>query len=61
MITETENTSPNQHISDVIREMLGNPTRRSFLKGGSAFFTAAAGATFAGCATGDDDLYTFNT
>jgi len=33
MITETENTSPNQHISDVIREMLGNPTRRSFLTG----------------------------
>jgi hypothetical protein len=61
MITETENTSPNQHISDVIREMLGNPTRRSFLKGGSAFFTAAAGATLAGCASGDDDPYTLPT
>jgi len=58
MITETENTSPNTHISDVIKEMMGNPTRRSFLKGGSAFFTAAAGATLAGCATGDDDPYT---
>jgi secreted PhoX family phosphatase len=54
MITETENTSNNPHISDVIKEILGSPTRRSFLKGGSAFFTAAAGATLAGCASGDD-------
>ena len=58
MITETENMSNNPHISDVIKEMLGNPNRRSFLKGSSAFFTAAAGATLASCASGDDDQFT---
>jgi len=58
MITETENTSNNSHISDVIKEMLGNPNRRSFLKGSSAFLTAATGATLAGCASGDDDFFT---
>ena len=37
MITETENTSTNKHISDVITEMLADPKRRTFLKTGSAF------------------------
>ena len=60
-MTNTENTSNNPHISDIIKEMFSNPTRRSFLKGGSAFFTAAAGTTLAGCASGDDDPYTLPT
>lgn len=54
----TENTSSNPHIQDIIAEALANQTRRSFLKGGSAFFTAAAGVTLAGCAAGDDDTFT---
>lgn len=49
----TENTSPNQHISDLINQLLEYPTRRSFLKGSSAFFTAAAGVSLAGCGTDD--------
>jgi secreted PhoX family phosphatase len=55
----TENTSSNPHIQDIIAQAFASQTRRSFLKkGGSAFFTAAAGATLAGCATGDDDILT---
>ena len=50
----TENNSNNQHISDVLKDMLDNPTRRGFLKGSSAFLTAAAGVSLAGC--GSDDL-----
>ena len=38
---DTENTSSNPHIQDIIREAFANQTRRSFLKGGSAFLTAA--------------------
>lgn len=49
----TENTSPNQHISDLINQLLEYPTRRSFLKGSSAFFTAAAGVSLTGCGTDD--------
>lgn len=57
----TENTSNNPHISDVIKQMLDSPTRRSFLKGGSAFFTAAAGSTLVGCAGGDELVAGSNT
>jgi secreted PhoX family phosphatase len=54
----TENTSSNPHIRDIIQQAFANPTRRSFLKGSSAFLTAATGATLAGCASGDDDVFT---
>ncbi len=53
-MNDIENTSNNQHLSEIISEIMINPNRRSFLKGGSAFFTAAAGVTMAGCASGDD-------
>ena len=43
----TENTSSNPHIQDIIKQAFASQTRRSFLKRGSAFFTAAAGATLA--------------
>jgi secreted PhoX family phosphatase len=49
---DSENTSNNPHIADIIQEFTTN--RRSFLKSGSAFFTAAAGVGLAGCASGDD-------
>jgi len=58
MITETDNTSNNKHLSEIISEMMVNPNRRNFLKGSSAFLTAATGATLAGCANGDDDVFT---
>ena len=54
MIIETENTSTNKHLSEVIGEMMQNQNRRNFQKGGSAFVTAAVGSTIAGCASGDD-------
>lgn len=57
----TENTSSNPHIQDIIAQALASQTRRSFIKGGSAFLTAAAGVSLAGCASGDDDQYTLHT
>ena len=45
-----ENTSNNQHLQEVISQLSHNPDRRNFLKGSSAFFTAATGAALVGCA-----------
>lgn len=53
---DTENTSNNPHINDIINENLENKSRRSFIKTGSAFFSVATGATLVGCSSADDSL-----
>jgi len=53
---DTENTSNNSHINDIINESLENKSRRSFIKTGSAFFSVATGATLVGCSSADDSL-----
>jgi len=55
-VVQEENTSNNEHINDIVNQILQDPKRRTFLKTGSAFLTAATGATLAGCASGDDTL-----
>ncbi|NBP04288.1 MAG: DUF839 domain-containing protein, partial [Proteobacteria bacterium] len=59
-VVQEENTSNNEHINDIVNQMLQDPKRRTFLKTGSAFLTAATGATLGGCASGDDNNYTIN-
>lgn len=58
MFTDNENPSNNKHLDDIIKESLGNQSRRSFIKTGSAFFTTAVGASLASCASGDDGIIT---
>ncbi len=54
MFTDNENSSNNKHLDDIIKESLGNQSRRSFIKTGSAFFTTAVGASLASCASTDE-------
>jgi secreted PhoX family phosphatase len=56
MFIENENPSSNKHLDDIIKESLGNQSRRSFIKTGSAFFTTAVGASLASCASTDDGI-----
>lgn len=48
---DTENVSDNLHINDIVKTQ---QTRRSFLKGGSAFLTAVTGVSLAGCGDSAD-------